>query len=42
VYVNDSPCVTCPVSIGCKIECDKFDEYVDPKAYERRMERMKV
>jgi hypothetical protein len=39
-YVNDAPCVTCPVSVGCKVECELFDKYVDPEAYKRRMKRM--
>ena len=38
-YVNDAPCVSCPERSGCMTECLKFEEYVDPIAYKRKMEK---
>jgi hypothetical protein len=39
IYIDDSPCKTCPKRVNCMIECDDFEKYVDPLKYERKIRK---
>ena len=40
IYVDDSPCKTCPKRVNCMVECNDFEKYVDPLKYDRKMKKL--